>query len=295
MRLLRLLSLLCLSTSLACASSPGAGLPSTRVELEAAAPRGAGELRVMTFNIQSGLRGLERVAEVIRAAQPDIVALQEVDRGSRRAGGLDQAAVLAEQTGLPYHAHFRTTELHGGAYGVALLSRFPLEALAQYPLPVPRGAEPRTLAHALMRVEGREVSVYVTHLIRQPFNGNARMRQSALIAGLLARDARPKLLMGDLNDGPDSRTVRLLRRELTDAFVASGQGPDGTYPLPLPFSPAVRIDYVLTSEAFVPLRSAVLRVGASDHYPVVADVRLREVEVQVVAQEETEHAVGAAP
>jgi endonuclease/exonuclease/phosphatase family metal-dependent hydrolase len=230
----------------------------------------------MTFNIQSAVRGLDGVAEVIRAAHPDIVALQEVDRGSRRAQGLDQAAVLAERTGLPYHAYFRTTELHGGAYGIALLSRFPLEALAEYPLPVPRGAEPRTVAHARMQVEGREVSVYITHLIRRPFNSGARVRQSALIAGLLARDPRPKLLLGDLNDDPDSLPVRLLRRGLTDVATANGQGPEGTYPLPLPFSPALRIDYVFACEAFVPLRSAVLHVGASDHYPVIADVRLKE-------------------
>ena len=138
--------------------------------------------------------------------------------------------MLAERTGLPYHAHFRTTDLYGGAYGIALLSRFPLEALAQYPLPVPQGAEPRTVAHALMQVAGREVSVYLTHLIRRPFNGAARVRQSALIAALLAKDPRPKLLMGDLNDDPDSRAVRLLRRELTDVVAASGQGVGGHVP-----------------------------------------------------------------
>ncbi|WP_224244692.1 endonuclease/exonuclease/phosphatase family protein [Hyalangium gracile] len=245
----------------------------TRVETPA--PREPGELRVMTFNIESGVRGLDGVADVIRDARPDIVALQEVDLGSSRAGGLNQTAVLAERTGLPYHAHFRTTDLHGGAYGIALLSRFPLEALAQYPLPVPRGAEPRTVAHAVMQVAGREVSVYLTHLIRRPFNGAARVRQSALIAAMLEKDPRPKLLMGDLNDDPDSRPVRLLRRGLTDVVAASGQGTEGTYPLPLPFSPVLRIDYVLACDAFVPLRSAVLRVGASDHYPVIADVLLK--------------------
>lgn len=229
----------------------------------------------MTFNIESGVRGLDGVAEVIRGARPDIVALQEVDLGSSRAGGLDQTAVLAERTGLPYHAHFRTTDLFGGAYGIALLSRFPLEAMEQYPLPVPPGAEPRTVVHALMQVAGREVSVYLTHLIRRPFNGEARVRQSALIAALLAKDPRPKLLMGDLNDDPDSQPVRLLRREITDVAAASGQGLDGTFPLPLPFAPALRIDYVFACDEFVPVRSAVLHVGASDHYPVIADLRLK--------------------
>ncbi len=274
MRLFRLLPILSLTVVLACAS--GTHPPATEVEWEAAALRTPGELRVMTFNIESGARGLDGVAEVIRGARPDIVALQEVDLGSSRAGGLDQTAVLAERAGLPYHAHFRTTDLYGGAYGIALLSRFPLEALEQYPLPVPQGAEPRTVVHALMQVAGREISVYLTHLIRRPFNEEARVRQSALIAALLAKDPRPKLLMGDLNDDPGSHAVRLLSRALTDVAVASGQGLEGTFPLPLPFSPALRIDYVLACDAFVPVRSAVLHVGASDHYPVIADLRLKD-------------------
>lgn len=283
MSFLRFLSALSLTTALACASPSGLGPRSASVEQQASTGRASGELRVMTFNIQSGLRGLDKVAEVIRTAHPDIVALQEVDRGSRRAGGLDQTAVLAEQTGLTYHAHIRTTDLYGGAYGIALLSRFPLEALEEYPLPVPRGSEPRTLAHALMQVDGREVSVYFTHLIRRPFNGDIRVRQSALIAALLAKDPRPKLLMGDLNDDPDSRPVRLLRRSLTDVVAASGQGSAGTYPLPLPFSPTLRIDYVLACDSFEPVRSEVLHVGASDHYPVVADVRLKPAPVAEAA------------
>lgn len=230
----------------------------------------------MTYNIKSATRGMEGVVEVIREASPDIVALQEVDRRSRRAGGLDQAAVLAERTGLPYQAHFRTRDMFGGAYGIALLSRFPVEALEQYPLPMSQGGEPRTVAHALLRVDGREVSVYITHLVHPPFRDWIRLRQSALIASLIERDPRPKILMGDFNDGPDSTAVRLLRRNLKDVFETSGSGPSGTFPLPLPFLPSIRLDYVLACDSFTPLRSRVLRVEASDHYPVVADVRLKE-------------------
>ena len=227
----------------------------------------------MTFNIKSAVRGLDKVAAVTRSAQPDIVALQEVDNSSRRSKGLDQTAALAERTGLAHGTHFRTTDLRGGGYGIALLSRFPLESPVQRPLPVPRGAEPRTVAHALVQVAGREVSVYATHLIPQPYTSASRARQSEVIAGLLADDPRPRLLMGDLNDLPDSLSVRLLRRQLTDAFVASGRGPGGTFPLPRPFSMAVRLDYVLASQSFLPLCSEVLRVNASDHYPLLAHLR----------------------
>lgn len=269
----RLLSAAFLAVSLACASAPKV-TPTVLDALETDVSREACDLRVMTFNIQSAKRGLDGVATVIRAAAPDIVALQEVDVGSRRAHGLNQAAELAARTGLSHHVHFRTTELHGGAYGVALLSRFPIVSHAQYPLPVSKGSEPRTLGHVVLEVDGREVSVYATHLTQRPFNADVRKRQSVAILKHLEQDARPKVLMGDLNDDPDSIPVRLLRRELTDAFAATGQGPAGTYPLPL-FLPTLRIDYVLSDEAFAPRASRVLRVDASDHYPVVADLHLK--------------------
>lgn len=297
-RFRRLLPVLLVAGPLACASGPAVRpSPDAVASASVAAARTAGDLRVMTFNIESGARGLERVAGVIREQSPDIVALQEVDVGSTRAGGKDQVAELSARTGLPYRAHFPTTRLYGGDYGIALLSRYPLEAVAQYPLPGPRGSEPRTVAHAVVSVGGREVSVYATHLIRRPFNGAARVRQSAFIANLLARDARPKLLMGDLNDDPGSRPVRLLRRALHDVVAETRSGSVGTYPLPL-FLPTLRIDYVLACGAFTPVASRVLRVGASDHYPVVADVRLKSEPSEPsepVVRAPVEAVTGAAP
>ncbi len=279
MKLVRLLAGLFLAMPIACASSPTLRADTAPVSLSApasfAAPvalRSGDDLRVMTFNIQSAHEGLDKVAETIRSASPDIVALQEVDVGSTRAQGMDQSAELARRTGLPYYAHFRTTTLFGGDYGVALISRFPLESVEQHPLPVEPGAEPRTVARVLMTVNGQQVSIYVTHLTRRPFNSDIRMRQSATIMKLLSADPRPKLLMGDMNDTPDARSLRLFKRELVDVFDLRGQGPSDTYPLPI--IPNLRIDYVLACDHFLPKSSQVLRVRASDHYPVVADLTL---------------------
>jgi endonuclease/exonuclease/phosphatase family metal-dependent hydrolase len=282
MRIDRLLAGLFLASSLACASSPSS-LRAEPAQVTLSAPgalalpvssRGEGDLRVMTFNIQSAIRGLDKVSEVIRDASPDIVALQEVDVGSHRANGLDQPAELARRTGLKYFAHFRTTTLFGGDYGVAILSRFPLESVEQHPLPVETGTEPRTVARVHMKVHGQDVSVYVTHLTRRPFNGGVRVRQSAAIMKLMAEDPRPKLLMGDMNDTPESGSLRLFKRELADVFELRGEGSADTYPLPV--IPNLRIDYVLASDRFMPRHSKVLRVNASDHYPVVADLTLLE-------------------
>lgn len=241
-------------------------------------PRGA--LRVMTFNIQSGSRGLESVARAIRLASPDLVALQEVDKGTRRSGGLDQAERLAELTGLGHHAHFPATDKHGGAYGLALLSRLPLEAIEHWALPCPKGVEPRAFARARVRVAGAALHVYVTHLSHLPNRGELRRRQTARILRAIAADPHPKILMGDLNEGAGSSAVSLLSRSLRDVFAHAGFGPSGTYPLPL-FLPDLRLDYVFASAELAPVSSFVLRVPASDHYPVVADLRL---EVDAVAE-----------
>jgi endonuclease/exonuclease/phosphatase family metal-dependent hydrolase len=245
-----------------------------------ASPQGGTPLRVMTFNMKSGAYGLQKVARVIGQEAPDVVALQEVDIGAMRSGQVDQPAQLAAATGLQHYTHFRATTKSRGAYGVALLSRFPLEHRSQYRLPVPDGAEPRTLGHVVVRIAGQDVSLYVTHLTPMPFRDEARALQTEVISRILAEDLRPKLLLGDFNDVADAAALATLRIQLQDVFAAVGEGPQGTLPLPLPFGPEWRIDYIFACKSFVPRVSRVVRVRASDHFPVMAELELRP---QVVA------------
>lgn len=248
---------------------------SSRNALAAPAP-GLFGLRAMTFNIQSGSRGLDGVAKLIRNTAPDIVALQEVDRFTRRARGKDQAEQLSELTGLEHHVHFRATDLFGGAYGVALLSRVPLMTPWSRALPRAGTEEPRTVGRARIELEGQTVSVYVTHLAHMPTNGELRARQIKAILAELQADPHPKIVMGDLNESPNSQAVRLLGRHLRDAFDTAGRGRSGTYPLPF-FLPAVRLDYVMASAELQPQHSYVIESDASDHYPVVAEFELQRV------------------
>src|SRR4051812_4300315 len=152
-------------------------------------------LRAMTFNIQSALRGLDGIAEVINSVKPDIVALQEVDRFSTRAHGLDQAAEIGARTGMPYSCHFRATTLYGGDYGVALISRHPLEDITQVPLPRQSDEEPRTVGRARIEVLGQRVSIYVTHLAHMPTNGALRAEQTKAILSLIDQDSNAKIVM----------------------------------------------------------------------------------------------------
>ena len=239
-------------------------------------------VRLMTFNIQSARHGLDAVAAVIRDVKPDIVALEEVDKGTTLAGGRDQAHELADRAGFPHQVHFRAASMRGGEYGVALLTRFPLVMARHFELPTPPTIEPRTVAWTVLDIGGREVSVYITHLTNGSDRSELRARQVRFIQLLMSRDSRPKVLMGDLNDAPDSPALLALSRGLSDAFDRCGRGRPETFPLPL-FLPDLRLDYVMASAELTPVESFVVRRIASDHFPLVADFELPATRRSVAA------------
>ena len=263
-----------IAVSLALSTACGAQRASERPLLDDAGrlPVQAGHLRVMTFNVKSCAEGLDQVAAAIRAAKPDVVALQEVDNGTTRSGGVDQARELARRLDFPWAVHIPTTQMYGGDYGMALLSRVPIKSLERRPLPVPRGLEPRAVARAILDVGGTEIALYKAHLSPMPQRGRLRAEQATVVARMIAAETRPVILVGDFNDTATSGAVRILSSHLQDAWLAAGTGPAGTFPLPLVGS--LRYDYVLASREFEIQRARVLPGDASDHHPVVADLQL---------------------
>ncbi len=217
-------------------------------------------LRVMTYNIHhgegtDGRFDLERLAKIIRAADPDLVALQEVDRRTRRAGGVDQAAELARLTDLEM-AFGRSIELEGGEYGNAILARAEPTDVQVHPLPSPEGGEPRTaLAAKCIVPNGRTSMFVVTHLCH--LSAKNRAAQTAKLAELFGPSELPVILAGDLNALPDSAPVARLEGWTN------------------PLEDGLTIDYVLfrTQDRWRS-RSAhkLAEPVASDHDPVVVEL-----------------------
>jgi endonuclease/exonuclease/phosphatase family metal-dependent hydrolase len=226
----------------------------------------------MSFNIRhgEGMDGrldLARTASVIRSSQADLVAVQEVDRGTRRAGGADQLAELEVLTGLR-GAFVRSIDYQGGAYGNAILSRFPIVAERNCPLP---GKEPRSLLACDVELpSGRLLRFACTHL---DLDEGQRLASVPLLDSFLERlPTMPTLLCGDLNSCPDSPVLAAFRR--SGWQLAAGCGVSATYPADVP---DICIDYVLHKH--VPAGQAVscvpnvLEPMASDHCPIAARFR----------------------
>lgn len=253
-------------------------------------------LRVMTYNIHAGTGGLDRIADVIRTQNPDIVGLQEVDvHFSARSDWVDIATTLAGALGMEMRfAHiYELAPDSAGAppreYGVALLSAHPITAFRNHIIPrlstVEEETDPKPrpgFLEATVQVGDVAVRVFSTHL---DYRGDPRVRRMQVaetldIIGATSSDtiatssdaaSTPTILVGDLNAEPDAEELQPLLQRLHDAWA--GQAGTGlSFPAD---SPVKRIDYVLHSDRFAVDSAWVVESEASDHRAVVADLRIR--------------------
>jgi len=225
-------------------------------------------LRVLCYNIHHGegtdkKLDLPRIARLIRAADPDLVALQELDDKTKRTGGVDQTAELARLTGL-HGAFGKAIDHDGGGYGQAILSRFPLGEASVHALPGMPKQEARIAFEVRLKIDGRDLSFVTTHLDHQL--AAERERQTAKLNELFANTDRPVILTGDLNTTPDSKAFATLTAKWTDATA-------GKALLTVPVNrPTSQIDHVLfrPAERFRVVSAVVVdEPVASDHLPVL--------------------------
>lgn len=237
--------------------------------------------RILTYNVHrclgvDGKLDPARIAAVIAACQPDIVALQELDVGRKRTGGVDQAQLIADQLGMQMHFHpaMRVME---ELYGDAILTARPSRLVKAGPLPLRARAEPRGALWAAVQAQGGEVQVINTHL---GLRGLERLNQ---VQALLGPDwlggpkcTAPFILLGDFNAVPHSRAYKRLAARLRDAQAAPlVHRAQPTFPGRMP---VLRIDHVFVSAGVEVTRAEPIRTPlarrASDHLPLLVEFRL---------------------
>jgi endonuclease/exonuclease/phosphatase family metal-dependent hydrolase len=228
-------------------------------------------VKVMTYNIQGhAARGrpdhLPKIAEVISAAAPDIVGLQEVHCRTR-ASVIDQAESLAELTG--YRLAFgRSCSMDGGEYGNAVLTRH--EVVTSHVYPLPGSGEPRSLLQTDVAMDGQKFTFLVTHLAAWGrLLKVARVRQVKELGDIIARGSLPHILCGDFNVPPGAAEMDAL---LSRGHVRMcGDPREATFPMT-----RERLDYILIAPQWECAGTEVIRRGPSDHWPFVVELKLRE-------------------
>jgi endonuclease/exonuclease/phosphatase family metal-dependent hydrolase len=272
-------------------------------------PTAAEELRVMTFNASTAVdAGPEAatVLEAVRAADPDVLALQEAHvrthprRGPRYAPSLQ--AMLSAGYRLPDVPTTRRV------LQSVLSRRVAFDAALHNVIPrsdsIPPFRGQATASRVRFRWKGTSVTLYNVHLhtvsARKPWRetplrlgtlatwltldfwrpyvrsyrdgAHERAQQARTLADLLRQETGPVLVMGDFNSTRHHWVYRHIASGLREAYVHRGPLRGATYPASRPL---VRIDHVLASPHWTVLDMQVPPCKtASDHRPVVARLRL---------------------
>jgi endonuclease/exonuclease/phosphatase family metal-dependent hydrolase len=252
-------------------------------------------VRLVTFNILHGRSpdeedvDVENLAAAVRLLDPDILALQEVDRDQPRSHLADLTAVAAEAMGAVAHRFVAALAGTPGAtwiaatgreqpgtasYGIALLSRYPAKSWQVIRLPRLAVRVPVWLAgprrFAVVREEPRaavigsfetplgELAVANTHLSFVP--GWTR-RQLVHLRRDLALFREPVVLMGDLNIGAP-------KPERLTGYRPLGKAP--TFPVA---EPRTQLDHVLArGELPAVVAHRAVATGISDHRALVVEL-----------------------
>ncbi len=263
-RRLAALALLCLGTASCAVLSQLGSMPTDNA------------ITAVSYNIRHGVGmddslRLERTAATLRSLRADFIALQEVDKGVQRSGGVDQAKLLGDLLGMK--ATFGAfMPYQGGEYGLAILSKWPI--VRSTPLRLPDGNEPRVALFVdVTLADGSPLTVVCVHF-DWVSNDNFRHAQAKVLAATLDTLSTPYLLMGDFNDEPGSRTIRLFERGAMEA----AKPVDAHFTFPAAPAPTKEIDFIFVAPAKrwrVDSVAVVDERMASDHRPVMARVVIR--------------------
>lgn len=231
-------------------------------------------LKIMTYNIHRGQDAdnndrLMEMAAFIKESGADIVGLQEVDSVCYRSGQVDQVKILAEYSGMHY-AFVRHFEFQGGAYGQALLSKYPVTEVRNNRLPVATGIPGQTTAFLTARIKISDKKSFLTGVAHLDYrDAESRVRQAEIINDIYSDSDIPGILLGDMNAEPGTKEIIILKENFIDTQ------PDELLTFP-DYKPIRKIDYIFVSksENIEVTENSVIGVNFSDHLPVVSVVRI---------------------
>ena len=246
-------------------------------------------IRLVSYNIDLGARGVPAIVAQVMKLQPNLVLLQEAQVGLaaplRQAFAgwhIDQRDQFFIASRFPILDVRQPAQLHyqagegggrkdgeGGAHFLAYTidtDLGPIDVFSVHTTSPREGLEG-------MRGQGLLYELRHGHVLlgrgssTVTFNAYRRRRQVEAVAAAVRASKHPVILAGDFNLPGMSRVVHDNLGDLDDAFVSAGRGFGYTYPSKLPF---LRIDRIFTGRG---LRAIDFRLGdpfASDHLCVNA-------------------------
>ena len=234
-------------------------------------------LRILSYNVHhcnppgKNIIDVPAIVNVVKQSNASIVALQEIDVNTTRSGKeLDQAAAIAKECGM-YFCFGKAIDFAGGAYGVAILSKYPISEVETMLLS--KEADPKTEQRVLLTArlaigKNKFIRFASTHL--DVVNEANREQQVNEIIKKLKSDSLPFIIGGDFNATPNSNAIDLLDK----AFQRSCTECAPTIPQDIPTE---TIDFIAFDKRYakrikIEKHLVIKETYASDHRPVYVEL-----------------------
>lgn len=226
------------------------------------------KVKILSYNIKNcigmdGVVNYQRVADVIKRVNPDIVALQELDSATQRSKGVVVLDELARMTGM-FQTYGASIDYQGGKYGIGMLTKE--KPLGWKRIALPGREEPRSL----LIVELDKLVMACTHFsLTEEDRLSSAYKASTAFTGY----TKPVFIAGDLNAIPTSPVIKNM--EIYWTILNNVSTP--TIPSD---NPNRCIDYIMGLKTpgitFTTLKTVVEQEPvASDHLPVWAEIEIR--------------------
>lgn len=228
--------------------------------------RAENSTRIIQYNKLKTNENYERIRDALRAADADIVVLQEATFSAERLG---------LQLGKIYPHQIIATEDH--AFGMMVLSKFPLEHKSH----LVHGNEfPNTILEIIFRPPGFEEDVQLFALHAVPpmqrkywIQRNLELKEAAKLVQSSAH--KNIVLMGDWNISPYSVFFGDVIEQTGLAYTSEWPVARPTWPADLDFSRGllqIPIDHVLFSPTLSPEHMETASAMGSDHRMVIINL-----------------------
>lgn len=215
---------------------------------------------IMLANVRGHRNEPDRLIELIRSEQPDIVFLLEIN---------DQWLHSMRQLQGIYQHSYAVSRADN--FGIAVLARDPFSSVDRHDGP------PAGLPSLIVRtaIAGQPLTLVSTHAMppigRRGFE--SRNRQLADIAEVVAALDDPLVLIGDLNTSMWAHHYKALVKATGLYDARDGFGVIPSWPTRLPFA-MIPIDHCLVSRDLVVLDIAAGPHIGSDHLPLLVSLAL---------------------
>ena len=253
-------------------------------------------LHVMTFNIRYGTAkdGENRwelrrdlLFDVLKTEQPDVVGLQEALHEQ-----IDE--ILAAVPGYGLVGVGRSDGGHAGEYAAILYKKSRLTVVTGgtfWLSDTPAIVASKSWGNNIERIctwarfadgQGRPFYVYNAHLDHQSQPSRERAVE-LMLKTIEARDPRaPVIVTGDFNAGEQNPATRRMTATFADSFrlLHPQETEAGTFSNFKPGQTGEKIDYIFVEPGTEVTRAEIVRTSRdsrypSDHFPVVATIRLK--------------------